>query len=220
MAATCGKALGSIALSEGLGLVRGQVIDRYQKEISEKARGKIKSLFEEPGFKADISKVMRFDGATSSQWKMRQSVYTAMETWEKSNVREVLGIINKVMKILTSTSKSDLTSMLTSVGETMVIGGYNMNVAYTFMDDYIKELRAQVHEVAEGLKNLAAVTKDVCGVKPESVAEWLAALEKEGTIMGNKPYQLVDAARPELGGSNTDPNEAMKESMKAPFIDS
>ena len=83
--------------------------------------------------------------------------------WDKSNAREALGYIQKVMKILTRASKSDLTSMLTSVGGTMVIGGYNMSVAYTFMDDYNKELKAKVHKVAEGMMKAAEVTEKLCG---------------------------------------------------------
>ena len=49
----------------------------------------------------------------------------------------------------------------------------------------------------------------------KDVAKWLAAVEKSGAIVGARPYQLIDEAHPEIGGVNTDPNEAMKGLLEA-----
>jgi hypothetical protein len=115
-----------------------------------------------------------------------------MSGWENANSREVLKFVKSTVSTLLSASRG-----VSGAGAALVTGvmeagmaAYNISIAEGYMDNYIAHLRQLVHEQSEKLMEMAGVTKELAKVSPEIVKEWLAALEKEGVIVGTKPYQV------------------------------
>ncbi|MDP3935735.1 MAG: hypothetical protein Q8Q56_01930, partial [Alphaproteobacteria bacterium] len=169
-ATAIGTAMGKQVVGVGVAKIRNEVIHSFQSNIEASAQRKMKALFEEPGFKAEISQVHRFDSVTQSQWKVRQKIQQSMAGWQGDNNREVIEFIRKVVETI---SRSDARSTswtqlgVSAAGE-MGMGAYNISVAYTFMDEYIKALKTHVHQQAAEIMEIVGVTARLLSVRSET----------------------------------------------------
>jgi hypothetical protein len=67
---------------------------------------------------------------------------------------------------------------------------YNISVAEGYMDNYVDMLRKKVHERFSLVFEMTGITPELAKVAPEVAQAWLKALEAEGAIVGNTPYQV------------------------------
>jgi hypothetical protein len=207
--------VGKKAAGTALGMMKTGLINNFKAQIEAKAQQKTQQLFEEPGFKAEMSQVLRFDTATNTQWRVRSVISQQMQTWQRANDGEALKNMKSVLEMINQadTRTGGVTKTLISGAMEAGMLARNISVAEGFMDNYINELKRVVHAQAEALKEMSGVVPELGQVKPEVASAWLKALEAEGAIVGSKPYQIQTDADKE--GVHPDLNIAMAGVLKA-----